>query len=67
MSRRACQQLSVPATRRTLARIEALFGGRLPSPAELLEVGLGKLREAWLSWRKVNTLRDFASGSQTVG
>ena len=30
------QQLSVPATRRTLARIEAMFGGRLPSPAELL-------------------------------
>ncbi|HKQ01548.1 MAG TPA: hypothetical protein VJ735_14575 [Actinomycetes bacterium] len=26
------QQLSVPATRRTLARIEALFGGHLPSP-----------------------------------
>src|SRR5262249_20723859 len=28
------QQLSVPATRRTLARIEALFGGHLPAPAE---------------------------------
>ena len=26
------QQLSVPATRRTLARIQALFGGRLPHP-----------------------------------
>ena len=26
------QQLSVPATRRTLARIEDLFGGHLPSP-----------------------------------
>ena len=32
----AGQQLSVPATRRTLGRIEALFGGHLPSPAELL-------------------------------
>ena len=32
------QQLSVPATRRTIARIEALFGGHLPSPAELLAV-----------------------------
>jgi len=40
------QQLSVPATRRTLARIEALFGGHL--------------REAGLSWRKINTLRDLA-------
>ena len=28
----AGQQLSVAATRRTLARIEALFGGHLPSP-----------------------------------
>ena len=30
------QQLSVAATRTILARIEALFGGRLPAPAELL-------------------------------
>jgi DNA-3-methyladenine glycosylase II len=54
------QQLSVPATRRTLGRIEDLFGGRLPSPAELLAVDPGKLREAGLSWRKVSTLRDLA-------
>jgi 3-methyladenine DNA glycosylase/8-oxoguanine DNA glycosylase len=26
------QQLSVPATRRTLARIQAPFGGHLPPP-----------------------------------
>jgi DNA-3-methyladenine glycosylase II len=56
----AGQQLSVAATRRTLARIEALFGGRLPSPAELLDVEPGALREAGLSWRKVTTLRDVA-------
>jgi DNA-3-methyladenine glycosylase II len=54
------QQLSVPATRRTLARIEALFDGHLPSPAELLGVDPGKLREAGLSWRKIRTLRDLA-------
>jgi DNA-3-methyladenine glycosylase II len=54
------QQLSVPATRSTLARIESLFGGHLPSPAELLEVEPGKLREAGLSWRKIGTLRDLA-------
>src|SRR5215468_2609029 len=54
------QQLSVPATRRTLARIEDLFGGHLPSAAELLAVDPGKLREAGLSWRKINTLRDLA-------
>ena len=38
------QQLSVAATRRTLARIEALFGGHLPAPAELLAVDPGQLR-----------------------
>ncbi len=54
------QQLSVAATRRTLERIEALFGGHLPSPAELLAVDPGTLREAGLSWRKVGTLRDLA-------
>jgi DNA-3-methyladenine glycosylase II len=54
------QQLSVAATRRTMARIQALFGGHLPSPAELLEVDPGQLREAGLSWRKIGTLRDLA-------
>jgi DNA-3-methyladenine glycosylase II len=54
------QQLSVAATRRTLARIEALFGGQLPSPAELLAVDPGTLRQAGLSWRKISTLRDLA-------
>ncbi len=54
------QQLSVLATRRILARIEALFDGHLPSPAELLGVDPGKLREAGLSWRKIGTLRDLA-------
>jgi DNA-3-methyladenine glycosylase II len=54
------QQLSVAATRRTLARIEALFGGHLPSPTDLLGVDPGTLRAAGLSWRKINTLRDLA-------
>jgi DNA-3-methyladenine glycosylase II len=54
------QQLSVPATRRTMARIEALFGGHLLSPGELLGIEPGQLREAGLSWRKINTLRDLA-------
>jgi DNA-3-methyladenine glycosylase II len=54
------QQLSVLATRRTLARIQALFGGHLPAPAELLVVDPGQLREAGLSWRKIGTLRDLA-------
>jgi DNA-3-methyladenine glycosylase II len=56
----AGQQLSVAATRRTLARIQALFGERFPTPAELLAVDPGQLREAGLSWRKISTLRDLA-------
>lgn len=54
------QQLSVAATRRTLGRVQALFGGHLPSPVELLAVDPVRLREAGLSWRKVATLRDLA-------
>jgi DNA-3-methyladenine glycosylase II len=55
------QQLSVAATRRTLTRIESLFDGHLPSPAELVGVDPGALRGAGLSWRKVETLRDLAA------
>jgi DNA-3-methyladenine glycosylase II len=54
------QQLSVAATRRTIGRIEALFDGDLPSPAELLAVEPIQLRAAGLSWRKIETLRDLA-------
>jgi DNA-3-methyladenine glycosylase II len=54
------QQLSVAATRRTLARIQALFDGHLPAPGELLTLAPIRLREAGLSWRKVTTLRDLA-------
>jgi DNA-3-methyladenine glycosylase II len=54
------QQLSVAATRRTIGRIEALFDGRLPSPAELLSVEPIELRAAGLSRRKIDTLRDLA-------
>ena len=54
------QQLSVAATRRTLDRIQLLFGGHLPAPAELLAVDPNSLRQAGLSWRKIGTLRDLA-------
>ena len=56
----AGQQLSVAATRRILARIEARFGGRLPSAADVLATDPAQFREAGLSWRKVSTLRDLA-------
>jgi len=54
------QQLSVAVTRRTIARIQALFGGRLPEPADVLAVDPAELRTAGLSWRKINTIRDLA-------
>jgi DNA-3-methyladenine glycosylase II len=56
----AGQQLSVAATRTILGRIEAMFGGRLPSAAELLAADPARFREAGLSWRKISTLRDLA-------
>jgi DNA-3-methyladenine glycosylase II len=54
------QQLSVAATRRTLGRIEVLFGGRLPTAADVLATDPALLREAGLSWRKIGTLRELA-------
>ncbi|HET7016131.1 MAG TPA: DNA-3-methyladenine glycosylase 2 family protein [Streptosporangiaceae bacterium] len=54
------QQLSVAVTRRTVARIEALFDGRFPAPAEVLSVEPEQLRAAGLSWRKIGTIRDLA-------
>jgi DNA-3-methyladenine glycosylase II len=54
------QQLSVAATRRTLARIEERYGGRLPSAADVLGIDPAQLRDAGLSWRKIGTLRDLA-------
>jgi DNA-3-methyladenine glycosylase II len=57
----AGQQLSVAVTRRILDRIQALFGGHLPSPDELLETDPATFREAGLSWRKISTLRDLAA------
>jgi DNA-3-methyladenine glycosylase II len=54
------QQLSVAATRTIVSRIEARFGGRLPSPAALLSADPQVLRAAGLSARKGVTLRALA-------
>ena len=54
------QQLSVASRRRILDRIQEMFGGHLPSPAELLQADPAGLRRAGLSRRKVSTLRDLA-------
>jgi DNA-3-methyladenine glycosylase II len=55
------QQLSVAATRRILARIEARFGGRLPSAADVLGTDPGQFRDAGMSWRKISTLHELAA------
>jgi DNA-3-methyladenine glycosylase II len=57
----AGQQLSVAATRRILARIEAHFRGRLPSASDVLGTDPAQFRDAGLSWRKISTLRDLAA------
>ena len=54
------QQLSVAATRTIVSRIEERFGGRLPSPAELLAADPQVFRAAGLSARKGATLRALA-------
>jgi DNA-3-methyladenine glycosylase II len=56
----AGQQLSVRATRAIVSRIEEHFGGRLPSPAQLLAADPGVLRASGLSVRKGETLRALA-------
>ena len=56
----AGQQLSVRATRTIVSRLEEHFGGRLPSPAELLAADPQVLRASGLSARKGATLRALA-------
>src|SRR5690349_23718720 len=53
----AGQQLSVAATRRIVSRLEERFGGRMPTPAEVLAADPGVLRESGLSYRKGATVR----------
>src|ERR1700752_2093415 len=54
------QQLSVAATRAILSGVVERFGGRLPSPAELLAADPQKLRDSGMSARKGATLRAIA-------
>lgn len=54
------QQLSVASTRRIIARLQERFGGRLPSPQELLAADPHDLRAAGMSSRKGATLRALA-------
>ncbi|HEY2653633.1 MAG TPA: hypothetical protein VGI50_17050 [Solirubrobacteraceae bacterium] len=54
------QQLSVSATRTIVSRLGERFGGRLPSPQELLAVDPQELRASGMSTRKGATLRALA-------
>lgn len=54
------QQLSVAATRTIVSRIEERFGGRMPTPAEVLAADPQVLRSAGLSARKGATIRALA-------
>jgi len=56
----AGQQLSVAATRAIVSRLEEDFGGRMPTPAELLAADPEVLRASGFSHRKVATLRALA-------
>ena len=54
------QQLSVKAARTIYERFVGLFGGRTPTPEELLEVDADTLRSAGLSRAKANYVRSLA-------
>jgi DNA-3-methyladenine glycosylase II len=55
------QQLSTSAARTIYARLTALFGGRAPTPAELIAAEEPMLREVGLSRQKIRYLRDLAT------
>jgi DNA-3-methyladenine glycosylase II len=55
------QQLSVKAAATIYGRVLDLFGGTTPPPEELLEIEPERLREAGLSGRKVEYVRDLAA------
>ena len=59
------QQLSVKAAARIYGRVLDLFGGKTPSPDELLAIEPERLREAGLSGRKVEYVRDLAGHVQS--
>ena len=56
----AGQQLSVSSTRAILSHLQDRFGGRFPSPAELLAADPQVLRDSGFSARKGQTLRALA-------
>jgi DNA-3-methyladenine glycosylase II len=65
------QQLSGKAAATIHGRVLALYGGRAPTPAELLRTEEGQLRAAGLSRQKLGYLKDLAakveSGAVPIG
>jgi DNA-3-methyladenine glycosylase II len=55
------QQLSGKAAATILGRVHALYGGRSPTPAEVMATGDDALRGAGLSRQKLGYLRDLAA------
>ena len=55
------QEISLASAAAIRGRLEALHDGRLPTPAELLDVDDETLRETGLSHAKVEYLRDLAA------
>jgi DNA-3-methyladenine glycosylase II len=54
------QQVSTKAARTVHGRVLDLFGGKTPSPEQLLALGVEDLRGVGLSGRKVTYIRDLA-------
>jgi 3-methyladenine DNA glycosylase/8-oxoguanine DNA glycosylase len=54
------QQLSVSVTRTIVSRLQARFGGHMPSPEEVLAADPHELRAIGMSTRKAATLRALA-------
>jgi DNA-3-methyladenine glycosylase II len=55
------QQLSLAAAAAILTRLEAVHGGRMPSPAELIATDAGTLRGIGMSRAKAEYLHDLAA------
>ncbi len=59
------QQLSGKAAATIHTRLQALYGGRAPTPAELAATPAARLRRAGLSRQKLGYLKDLARRSHT--
>jgi DNA-3-methyladenine glycosylase II len=61
LARAICgQQLSTKAAASIWAKVEAVFGDKVPSPQEVIDADPQALRDAGLSWAKVSYFRDLA-------